>query len=223
MPPVNLRLLFSGELTMNPSKSKLVSVVIILLVAGVAVSGTAWAWAFLLGQRAFLQAQEAALEQLPETAARHGAGQAELEKRRFDIERVQSFLVTKDQIGMVVTEIEQAGAAAGVEVSVPAVEEKQEVDADGNPVVASGPLYQVRLKIVATGRPAKLLAFLHAIEHIQRLVYFESFRLDGSDETARNQARALRQAETDATERLGLLTVDMVVAVVREAGAGGGL
>lgn len=201
---------------MNKRASTFLLIVVGIGLVGVCIGGTAWAWRWLLEKRAAAAAQEAALQQMPETAARAGAARAELEKRRFDIERVQGFLITKDQIGSVVTEIEQAAQAAGVEASVPAVEEKQEVDAEGNVVVAAGVLYQVRLKVVATGKPANLLTFLHAVEHIHHLVYFESFRLDGSDETARNQARALRRAQSTPTERVGLLTIDMVVAIIRE-------
>lgn len=186
-------------------------------------AGTVWAWNWLLQQRASLQAQELSLQKLPEAAARGDAVASELNKRRFDIQRVQSFLVTKDQVGAVVAEIEAAGTAMNVEVNVPAVEEKQQFNAEGQPVAATGPLYEVRLKVVATGKPAQLLAFLHVIEHLQRLVYLESFRLDGSLETAQNQARALRRGEVPAGERPALLTVDLVVAVLREVPEGVGI
>lgn len=183
----------------------------------VLLGGTVLTWRFLLQARARVRAQEATLEQLPEISARQGVAQAELDKRVLDIQRIQSFLVTKDQIGTVVAELEGAAGETGVEMTVPAVEEKEMVDDKGKPVL-SGPVYEVRLKIVATGRPAALVRFLHAAEHIQRLVYLESFRLDGSDETSRNQARQLRRATVAPDERPAWLTADMVVAVAREAG-----
>lgn len=194
----------------------------ISLVAAAATGGTFWAWQWLLEARGQLHRQEVLLAQVPEVKARQVAARAELDKRAFDIERVSGFLVTKDQIGTVVSEIEAAATAAGVEVSVPAVEEKEVLDEAGNIVPPSGPLFEVRLKVVATGRPAALLTFLHAMEHIHRLVYFESFRLDGSDETSRNQARQARQAEEAPGERPALLSVDMIV-MVRQEGRGGQL
>lgn len=201
-------------------KSKPLLVLGAVAAAVAILSVTVFAWRWVIRERSALRAQEASLEQLPEITARQLAAQSELDKRVFDVQRVNGFLVAKDQIGAVVSEIEAAAREAGVEMTVPAVEEKEQVDETGKVVPLSGPLFEVRLKIVATGTPAALLRFLHAAEHIQRLVYLESFRLDGSDETSRRQARALRRAADQAQERPALLSADMVVAVQREEEGG---
>lgn len=198
--------------------------VFVILGIGIVVVGllsaTALAWRWLLQARTGVQVQEVSLEQLPETSARQVSARSELDRRALDIKRVSSFLVAKDQIGTVVAEIEAAAQAAGVEIAVPAVEEKEQVDESGRVAPPSGRLFEVRLKVVATGKPAALLKFLHAAEHMQRLVYLESFRLDGSDETSRSQARGLRRADVQENERPALVSADMVVAVQREEEGG---
>lgn len=197
-------------------KSRLFLTLGVVLLVMIGLGGTIFAWRWLTQARTALREQEASLEQLPQVVARQGAAQAELEKRAFDVQRVKSFLVAKDQIGKLVTEIEAAAREAGVEMAVPAVEEKEQLDEEGRIVPPGGPLFEVRLKIVATGQPAALLKFLHAAEHMQYLVYWESFRLDGSDETSRSQARQLRRAEVRENERPAILSADMVVAVKRD-------
>ena len=125
---------------MNSKRTWVVRGLVAIVIVGL-LGGTVFAWRWLLSQRASLRTQELSLQKLPEAAARTSAVQTELNKHRFDIQRVQSFLVTKDQVGMVVAEIEAAGLAESVQVGVPAVEEKQQFDEQGQPVDASGLLY----------------------------------------------------------------------------------
>lgn len=186
------------------------------LIVGVALAGTVWMTVMLREARQRLLLKEQQLAQLPETEARTAALESEVAKRQRDVDRIESFVVQKrDQLSEVVGEIEAAGAKRGLSVNVPAVEEKVKLDESGNEVPPEGPVQEVRLKITATGQARDLLAFLHEIEHMQRLTYFESWRLDGSEQTARNQAAAL--SKESAPARPGsLLLADLIVAVRRE-------
>lgn len=181
------------------------------------VAGTFFAWRTVAASRAAVLALEEELARLPEVASREGALKTEIEKRALDVQRIKAFIVGKEQLAQVVSEIENVGRGVGVTVSIPTVEEKQVLDENGNIVPASGPLLDVRLKIVAVSNPKRLLSFLHAIEHMQRLTYFESWRLDAGEATARNQASALGASAGDVplSER-ALLTADMIVAVSRD-------
>ncbi len=181
----------------------------IVLATGMALLGTLWGWKKLSEAGHNLAIQEQRVRQMPQTEARTAAVASELAKRQLDVQRIEAFLVRKDQLGDVVSEIEAAGAARGLSVSVPAVEEKPNLDEQGNEQPPSGPLYEVRLKLTARGSAKELLRFLHDLEHMQRLAYFESWRLDASEETARNQT-----AGTGA-----LLLADFIVTVIREEGS----
>lgn len=177
-----------------------------VLAASLTLVATGWAWQKLGEARQYLMAQEQQLRQLPETQARGAVLKSEVAKRQLDVQRIEAFLVQKDQLGDVVSEIEAAGVARGLSVRVPAVEEKPNLDEQGNEQPSSGPLLEVRLKITAAGQAKELLRFLHDIEHMQRLAYFESWRLEASEETARSQVGGPS----------ALLLADLIVTVRRE-------
>lgn len=183
----------------------------------VAAAGTVWAWRELMSERGAVHIQEERLAHVPETRARQAATAAEVKKRALDIHRIEAFIGQTEALGSLVEEFEAAGRARGATLTVPGVEEKQLVDESGNVVPASGPMLEVRLKLVGVGAPKNLLALLHDIEYAQHLTYFESWRLDASPETARNQAATLA-GETVSARNLAVLTADLIVAVRRPLG-----
>jgi len=188
---------------------------VVLLVA--AIAGAIWTWRSLAELRVAVYEKREQLEEQPTEAARYASVRAEINKRQPDIDRVKSFLVSRDTVGEIVAEIESTGAAYRIEVSVPQVEEKQLLDDNGNPVEATGPLYDVGLKVVATGKPKDLLAFLHSIENMQRLVYLNSWRLDASEKAAQNQqALSPLDRRVEVRQRPGLLTAELIIAVLKE-------
>lgn len=200
----------------NNARLRIGWVMLCLVAVGVVVA-TVLAWYAVGVKRAAVLVLEEELVRLPAVTVREGALKAEIEKRALDVQRIRAFIVGKEQLAQVVSEIENIGRDVGITVSIPTVEEKEVLDENGNVVPPSGPLLDVRLKIVAIGNPKRLLSFLHTIEHMQRLTYFESWRLDASEATARNQATALQRGGEDIplSER-ALLTADMIVAVSRE-------
>lgn len=178
----------------------------------VALAGTAWAWQAVNEARGELARREQELLQLPEVEAKTLATQTDIAKRQLDIQRIEAFLLTKDQLAGMVGEIVAAGAVRGVRVEVPTVEEKPILDDSGKVKPPRGPAYEVRLKITATGKPKDLVGFLYELEHLQRLTYFESWRLDAGETTARNQAAALGEAPGTGALH-ALLLADLIVAV----------
>lgn len=188
-----------------------------VLLAGlvVVIGSTVWMEILLKSARERLMRDEQQLAQLPQTQARTAAQESEISKRQRDVDRIESFVVQqKDQLSQVVSEIEAIGTKRGLLVHVPAVEEKIPTDESGQEIPPTGPLSEVRLKITVTGSAKDLLAFLHEVEHTQRLTYFESWRLDGSEQTARNQAAILGR-QTAQTRSVSLLLADLIVAVRR--------
>lgn len=188
---------------------------LMLLAAGAA---TVLGWRFVFDKRAAVHAAAQERERVPEVAARQAALEAEVEKRARDVERVEAFIITKEQLARLVGEIEDVGRELSVQVSIPTVEEKQLLNDQGAPTPPTGPLVDVRLKIVAVGSPKKLLSFLHALEHMQKLVYFESWRLDASEQVARNRAAEQTGDGVPALSERAQLTADMIVAVRRSGG-----
>lgn len=188
-----------------------------LVTAGLAgaVVATGWGWQTVGNIRREAARQEQRLAQLPAAQARAAVIQAEVAKRQADVARIEAFVVPKDQLAYVVSDIEVLGRTRGIAVSVPAVEEKIDLDEQGREIAARGPIAKVRLKISATGAAKELIHFLHDLEHMQRLTYLESWRLDASEKTARSQAAV--RADTNSTP-VALLLADFVVAVKREAG-----
>jgi len=172
-------------------------------------AGIGWTWGQLQTLRAEVIEQRQRLEEAPREAAKVAMLKNELAKRQFDVERITAFLVERNELADAVGEIEAAAERAGVEVTVPGVAEREIFDEDGNVVEPSGPILEVELDVVALGPPRALLAFLHSIEHTQRLTYLASWRLDATERAARGQ-----QTEESAEPR-GVLTVDYVVAVRR--------
>lgn len=181
------------------------------LAAALAAAATVWAWQELRQQRTRLLQQEEELAHVPESQVRQTATQAEIAKRQFDIDRISAFVVPEQQLGNVVETLEKAGQDRAVRLELPTVEKKDSLDEAGNIVPTAGPIREVRLKLVGTGNPKNLLALVHDIEHMQLLTYFESWRIDASEQAARNQAAALGAEASPAD--LALLTADLIVAV----------
>lgn len=201
----------------NPKPVVLAVVIGITVLAG--VLATVWGYRLVVRQQAAWREARARLDALPEAQARAVALESDIAKRQLDIQRVEAFLISQEQLGGVVSDIEAIGAARGLTVTVPAVEEKQFVDENGNVIERKGPLLEVRLKVVAVGNPKQLLAFLHEIEHAQRLTYLESFRLDAAEATGRNQAAAFQKEGRAGQQLPAVLTADVIIDVRAEAGA----
>ena len=217
---MRFRLSYGAVKPMKTISTSITIRVVKVILFAVIVIGAVQAWRYLDSYRAEVYEKQSQLAKVPEELVRYAAIKAEINKRELDVSRVEAFIVSREQLAEVVGEIEAVGRALSLAVSVPEVAEKQLLDDKGNQIEPSGPLIDVRMKIVASGPPKNLIQFLHSVEHMQRLVYLESWRLDASERAAQNQISISpldRQIETQ--ERLGLLTAEIIVAVKREGGS----
>lgn len=183
----------------------------ILLVISLA-AGIVWLWRGLQELKFSVWKAQEQLNEIPVEEARTAAVENELAKRALDIERVRAFLVTREQIGDVVGEIESIARQYSVNVVVPEIEEVQKFDESGNPVEPSGPVRDVRLNLVATGHPKQLVQFLHAVEHMSRILYLEAWRLDADLAAAARSSSVIPASAGQAV----ILTADVILGVTLE-------
>lgn len=198
------------------SHNRMVRVSLVVVVILLATLGMVWGSRYVTQEAARVRGAQARLDAQPEERAKTAALQSEINKRQLDIQRVEAFILTKEALSAAVASIEEAGKSRGFTVTVPAVEEKQNLDEDGDVMETKGPLFEVRLKVVATGAPKQLLSFLHDIEHAQRLTYLESFRLDAAEQTGRNQAATLAGEKNVGQTLPAILTADIIIGVRKE-------
>lgn len=140
---------------------------------------------------------------LPETHLKEVGLAAELKKRAFDIERIQSLIVSREELGRVVSALEEQAKAKGIELTVPDVAERSVVDEKGDLVAAEGPLLDVEIKAVGFGSPENLLRWLHAAEYLPFLLHAESAQLDADSKTipksAEGKIESLKSSRLDVT------------------------
>jgi len=100
----------------------------------------------------------------------------ELSRREHDINRIKTFVPERQSLGDVVDALERSAERLGVAVTVPQVKEEVKEDEEGNPIVPTGPLRDIRLRLVASGAPDKTLRWLHAVEYQPYLLTMVSWR-----------------------------------------------
>lgn len=106
-----------------------------------------------------------ALEQNLGSVAHKTELKEELLQREHDISRIKALVPERQKLGEVVDALERSAEQLGVAVTVPQIREEIKEDEKGNPIVPTGPLREIRLRLVASGAPDKTLRWLHAVEY----------------------------------------------------------
>lgn len=153
---------------------RVLEVVAILLLAA-----ALWWLAGMVGDvRRELARRHATLARVPQRVAALAGAQATLEARTHDIERLEAFTVSRQGLGQVIAAMEEAAGRRQVDLEVTRVQEVT-VEGPAGEEVASleGPLADVRLAVVAIGKPEQLLQFIHELEHLPYLLTIPSWLL----------------------------------------------
>lgn len=189
---------------------------IFVLLAG----ATGYAWWFVYQEKIDVAAVQASRQREPSDLQSYTAWRGELAARQVDIDRIRAALITRDDIGQVVSTIEAEASRRGVTVQIPAVEEKVTLDESGKPVNPTAPLQEIRLELVGSGTPEALTQLLYSIEHVSPVAYLESWSVR-SDPRTRPQGLASRASvETGARqENEGILQANLIIAVLADPAA----
>ncbi|MGH9858347.1 MAG: hypothetical protein ACRD4B_10930, partial [Acidobacteriota bacterium] len=107
-------------------------------------------------------------------------------------------IVSRQEVGDVVSFIEQEGVRQGISARVSDIEEEQQLDQFGNQIAASGPLVDVRLTIMADGPPENLVSFLHSMEHMPYLSQVDNWEITTTRTRPTTIPPAGQTGETDA-------------------------
>lgn len=187
--------------------------IIRLLLVLALLTGAGYGWQFVQGKRNEVIASRLTLERRPALRSHYASQEAELRRRQDEITQIQSLVISRDNVGQVVGEIERTAGSAGATLQIPKVEEKFVQDEKGQPILPAGPLFDVRIKLVANGQPKQLLNLLYAIEHMPYLLYLESWDLtsvrpEGPD--------TLEGSAADSEAAFGQLNASVVVAVWKD-------
>lgn len=134
-----------------------------------------------LGQRTqHLRATNAelndSLAQLPETLSAEAVRRMELAEQQPTLERLQRFLPRREEVGVVAGALEREGTQRQVALVITDVREAEVRDASGAVVPASGPLRDIWVAGVATGRPTQLLHWLAAVERLPYLMQLQEWK-----------------------------------------------
>jgi len=117
------------------------------------------------------------LERGPDDVVYASAAKADLAKRQLDLRRIGQYMPDRGSLVPVVTAIEQEGGKRNVSVKVTDISEELTVNAAGQPIPASGPVQNIRIKVSAVGEPEDILQALYNIDHLPYLLYVASWDL----------------------------------------------
>lgn len=127
------------------------------------------------------QAEDLArLEQLPLIELEAANQQADFDRREFDIRRIKTLLVNRNDIARVVADIEREGRSQELIVTVPEIIEIQQIDANGKVVSASGSTESIGIKVSVQGDPDDIVTFIHSVEHLPYILYVDSLGMQHS-------------------------------------------
>lgn len=193
----------------------------ILVGAAAAVALMAFVW-WLRGQilqtRGELAAAMVFQQRQLALKTQHAALENELSRRTHDIGRIAQMVPAPTDLNGVLSVLESEAQREGVTVAATARESADEVGAEAGAGATEFRL--IPIAITATGGPAALVSYLHAVEHMPYLAGIESFSL----QTGRaNSAVPIGQqipllsppgaGQPTAEEAGGELSVTLLVAV----------
>jgi len=118
------------------------------------------------------------LEKTPDRLLEVAAQQADLDKHAFDIQRIDKYLITRENVVDVVSQIEQEGQVQGLTVQVPTIEEVIAA-ADGEKKVerANATVSDIEMNVSVDGDPDDIIVFAHRIEHLPYLISLQYMSL----------------------------------------------
>lgn len=153
---------------------RLIEVVIIVVI----LIGGWFLHEYIREARTIYVTQLSTLQSAPETIDKTLSLSNELRGRQPDIERIAALVVSRDDVGTFVGELEAAAERYGVALEVPEIEQVPVFSGDGQLLEPPPGVFRaVRLKVVTTGTVADLLRFLHDVEHAPFLVEAADWQL----------------------------------------------
>lgn len=183
----------------------------LLLLAGL-VSGAVFVHMSVSDMRAQVYERYLELVRGPEDVAHAESLKASFAKRKFDIERIEGYVLRQENIADAVEEIERLGEALQVDATVSNIDPVVRKDGVGAPIPPAEPVEEIRLRIVANGDASDLLEFAHRIEHNSYLRYLDQWSLttavrqnQGTSSAAPEDAASERRQEIEATLELDVI------------------
>ena len=178
------------------------------------IAGLVFAHSRVSALAALVIERRAELDQKPDEELRAATLRSELSRRAFDLNRIRTYVVPRDQIIDVVSAIEAEGQRFGVTVQVPDIQEEPVFDEAGNPIAPPGPLQDVQAKIIAVGPPDRLVAFLHSMDHLPYILRVTRWNLS-LDRSALSSSSSISVpgSEEAAVALEGFLESDVMITV----------
>jgi hypothetical protein len=123
----------------------------------------------------FLSEQQ--LDQKSELSNQALAIKQEIKKQTADLDQIASLTPPNDQLNVFIAQIGDEARRQGIDLTVPVVEEDVVINESGQRTEASGPIVNVKLKLVGTGSPAALVQFLHVMETEPYLIVIQGWHI----------------------------------------------
>ncbi len=102
---------------------------------------------------------------------------------------------TRDQLPQVIATISAVAADTGVSTQVPIVEEDIADASDATDAASEDAFSDVHIRLVASGDPANLAAFLYRVEHLPYVLHFVSWSIDTTRQVAVSTYTAIAPEE----------------------------
>ncbi len=155
------------------------------------------------------------LDQKSELSSQAVAIKQEIKKQTADLQQITSLTPPKDQLNMLIAQIGDEARRKGIDLTVPIVEEAVVLDEAGQKTTASGPIVNVKLKLVGVGSPAALVQFLHVIETQPYLIEVQDWHITSDTKiiTPAGSLNAPSNPSEIAKEVNGSLDANVVISV----------
>ena len=142
----------------------------------------AWyVYGFTVTIRDMVYQQEQELVEAPEQVLRELAQLNELRNSQERIQRLDDLIVTRAEVGVVVSTLEGLATDAVVALQIPTITEVVDEATAAQQESVSGSFVEAEIKLIAVGAPEKLVQFLHAVEHAPWLLAVPSWTIKSSN------------------------------------------
>lgn len=140
---------------------------------------------------------------------------SELQKRSFDIGRIQLWVPAAGGVAKVVNDVEEEGRRLGLEPHISDLAEEPVFNDQGVQVEPSGPLREIRMTVSAAGESSRLLLFLRQLEYMPYVMRLATWDVVSGRALAPAGARSVpavtEEDKTSVAE--GSLRAEIIVSV----------
>lgn len=188
----------------------------VVLAIGMIV-GLWFAWRHLNQLRHQVNEAQRTVDNIPQQLLRQEEMASELRRQDTRLRQLERYLPRRAAIGDVVAAIESLARKNEVAVIVPDIKEDVRYGRDNKPVPQTGRYIDIRLQVQAYGDPAKLLTFLHSVEHLSYVLKITDWKVATNYSAVPSALNVSPPTTTPVPDRpAALLDAEVILTITRE-------